>query len=88
VGHPPDSTSQALDRMKSFLFEPGIVTYYRLEAEKLKAMEVEPGKPPRLIREWYYRTHWNKAGLAQVANAVLELQQTWAFRLSLGSMSR
>jgi hypothetical protein len=43
--------------MKSFLFEPPIVEYYRQEAEKLKAMEPEPGKPPRFTRERYYRTH-------------------------------
>ncbi|HJY93034.1 MAG TPA: phage terminase large subunit, partial [Candidatus Acidoferrum sp.] len=54
-----DSTSQALDWMKSFLFEPGIVQYYRREAEKLKTeqQQTEPDPPPRLTREWYYRTH-------------------------------
>ena len=54
-----DSTSQALDWMKSFLFEPGIVQYYRQEAENQKAeqQQTEPDPPPRLTREWYYRTH-------------------------------
>ena len=45
-----DSTSQVLDWMKSFLFEPGIVTYYRQEAEKRKAEQqrTEPD-PPRAL---------------------------------------
>ena len=55
-----DSTSQALDWMKSFpFFEPPIVQFYRKEAEKRKAEQqrTEPDPPPRLTREWYYRTH-------------------------------
>ena len=38
--------------MKRFLFEPGIVQYYRQEAEKQKAEEqqTDPDPPPRLTR--------------------------------------
>jgi len=44
-----DSTSQALDWIKSHLFEPGIVGYYREEAEKAART------PPVFDRNWYYR---------------------------------
>ena len=51
-----DSTSQALDWMKSFLFMPGIFKYYCEDSEGQKGRE-EPAKPSPFTRDWYSHMH-------------------------------
>ncbi|HEU5231639.1 MAG TPA: phage terminase large subunit [Terriglobales bacterium] len=53
-----DSTSQALNWLKTRLWESGIQTYYREEAQKAKEeKQKKENEPVRLTREWYYKKY-------------------------------